>query len=287
MISDLVAEFRQLEKALETLVEHLQSSRPKHWIPLSELEESSDSKQLDIACDLISDLWYRHQGDGRETRSRHGIILADEHCQTLIQDVNQQKQRFREQVTREKEDRSKWRLKYEALSEQPSSLRDKLMNAGLKRIHLKQCFRLIPLLEKAPSKIGFSWYCNGRSIKSLSLKQAETLLLELGEAKPHIQIQLQKLGQLPPGTRLARVQNQAPVVRANLVFHPGALPQRKAMNLAMPLFVPAHSDPQQHPLPEHNQISSEAPEGRTRQARGDQRIEDEAYLPSIRAYLYK
>jgi len=39
-------------------------------------------------------------------------------------------------------------------------------------------------------------------------------------------------------------------------------------------------------LPEFNQIATEPPQERTRQRRSDQRVSDEAFLPSIRVHLY-
>ena len=284
MITDLIEQFRQLQAQLLELKQHLHSTQPTHWVPLSE-RESSYVQGLDFAADLISDLWYQDQQDGRETRSRHGLILADATSVALIDAINQTKDDFRAAVNAEKQDAPHWKQAFEQLCEQPAPLRDKLQNVGLSRIHLKQCFRHIPLLQQAPRKVGFSWYVNGRSIKKLTLKQAEDELLELGEDKAHIQIQLQKLGQLPPATVLAQMQTLAPVVRANLVFGSGDNVVRKAMNVSMPVFVPAASG--RGPLPEHNLISPEPPEGRTRQARGDQRLQDEPFLPSIRGYLYR
>ncbi|MGB1091630.1 MAG: DNA replication terminus site-binding protein [Oceanobacter sp.] len=285
MIIDLIREFRALEEAISTLNHYLTKSAPNHWIPLTETEIALGMQPLELATDLIADLWYRNQGDGRETRSRHGLILADATTQQLIQQVNQQKQAFREQVNLEKQDKSGWRRHYQELSESPSELREKLVNVGLKRVHLKQCFRLLPLLEFEPQKVGFSWYVSGRSIKNISLSQAEKMLLEFGEDKPHIQAQLSILGQLSPGTRLAQVQQQAPVVRANLVFSDTSPIKRKAMNLALPLFIPVEDA--QQPLPTYNSIAPEAPPGRTRQARADQKISDEPLLPSLRAHTYR
>ena len=261
MITDLVTAFNQLQTELNDLASHLLDTRPPHWVPLTEMEASLNMEPLGIGVDLISDLWYRDQQDGRETRSRHGLILADEHTQTLIQRVNACKDHFRTQVQQEKQDTANWRQALETLHEQPQPLREKLVIAGLSRIHLKQCFRHIPLLDTAPSRVGFSWYTNGRSIKTLTLQQAEKKLLDIGADKTHIQIQLEKLGQLRPDTRLAQVQTLAPTVRANLVFGDPAdasgAKQRKAMNVAMPLFVPAQSLDQL--LPEHNRIASEPP----------------------------
>ncbi|WP_221795140.1 DNA replication terminus site-binding protein [Oceanobacter mangrovi] len=287
MITELVSRFQQLQHLLAELNEHLHRSQPSHWLPLQQTEQQLGYNSLQYATDLLSDLWYRDQQDGRETRSRHGLILADQTSVELIQQINQAKDDFRAIVNEQKQDKESWPAGYEFLCEQPAPLREKLAVAGLTRIHLKQCFRHIPLLEQAPNKVGFSWYVNGRSIKKLSLQQAQDKLLEFGEHKEHIQIQLAKLGQLSSGTQLAQIQTLAPVVRANLVFGDSQQQtpvQRKSMNLSLPLFIP--TDNAHGPLPQHNTIAPEPPAGRTRQARGDNRISDEPYLPTIRAFLY-
>lgn len=282
MITELIDAFDDLQHQLHQLAQHLTASQPAHWIPLNPTEEQMCGP-LDFACELLCDLWYRGHQDGRETRSRHGLIQADSRCIELIHGINAAKDHFRALVQQEKQDLPTWKNSLQQLTERPSDLRDKLSLTGLSRIHLKQCFRHIPILEQAPVRVGFSWYVNGRSIRKLTLAEAEAMLLDLGEDKAHIQIQLEKLGMLPPGTLLARIQNQAPVVRANLVFGQPGAETRKAMNVALPLFIAGDNGI----LPQHNRISPEPPPGRTRQARGDQRISDEPYLPSLRAYTYR
>lgn len=282
MITELIQAYEDLQQQLEALTEHLSRTEPAHWIPLNDLE-SGLSTPLAFGCELLCDLWYRGPQDGRETRSRHGLIIADQHSVERIKAINTSKDRFRACVQQEKLDKPGWKNTLQQLTEHPSSLRDKLAVSGLGRIHLKQCFRHIPLLEQAPARVGFSWYVNGRSIKKLTIQQAQQMLLEYGDDKTHIRIQLAKLGGLTPGTLLAQIQTLAPVVRANLVFGSKGAETRKAMNVALPLFIASDSNI----LPEHNRISPEPPPGRTRQARGDQRISDEPFLPSLRAYTYK
>lgn len=282
MISDLIEAFNALQNQLAELSDHLHNTRPPHWIPLHGFEQGIQT-ELACATTLLCDLWYQGNEDGRETRSRHGLILADRRSRELIEQINATKDRFRACVQAEKADLPTWKASLQQLTEMPSSLRQKLQLSGLGRIHLKQCFRHIPLLPEAPRKVGFSWYVNGRSIRKLTLQQAEKLLLDLGAEKPHIQVQLAKLGQLPPGTLLAQVQQLAPVVRANLVYGDSGSETRKAMNVALPLFIPDTSAT----LPEHNRISPEPPPGRTRQARGDQKLSAEPWLPSLRAHTYR
>ncbi|MCD8532047.1 MAG: hypothetical protein LRY66_12030 [Saccharospirillaceae bacterium] len=69
----------------------------------------------------------------------------------------------------------------------------------------------------------------------------------------------------------------------NLVFKPESGLRRKAMNLALPLFITGAGAA----LPAFNEISPEPPVGRTRQQRGDQKISSEAVLPSLRIHTYQ
>jgi len=273
MIVDLVDEFRALTQALQDLRQHLMSSQPTHYYPLTDSEESLNAAPLTLACDLISDLWYQGDQDGRETRARHGLILADESTIHLINTVNEQKDRFRSAVNAEKQqlDKQQWADRQQQLSLHGSKLRESLSFAGLQRVHLKQCYRHIPLIVDKPIKVGFSWYNNGRSIKKISHHQAQQFLLELGEDKSHIQAQLQTLGKLSAKTQLAQMQLLAPQVRGNLLFKEKGNQWRKAMNISLPLFIPAKGE-SDNILPSFNHIPLSPPNGRTRQARTDNKL---------------
>ncbi len=287
MISDLIEEFSQLTNLLTQLRVHLLNNRPHHYFPLSDNERTVCDDTLQHACDLLSDLWYQDNQDGRETRTRHGLILADKRTIDLIGRINQQKDCFRLAVNEEKQslDAEQWLARQHQLGRQSQSLRTSLTFAGLQRVHLKQSYRHIPLLSQKPTKVGFSWYNNGRSIKKISHSQAQELLLDLGEEKTHIQVQLQTLAKLSANTQLARVQLLAPTMRANLVFNSGEDTLRRAMNSPLPLFIPATHENDQS-LPEFNRIGLLPPTGRTRISRRDNRITEAAILPSIRAFGY-
>lgn len=102
---------------------------------------------------------------------------------------------------------------------------------------------------------------------------------------PHVRIQLRKLAALPSNEILAQVQAQAPLMRANLFFTEPLLDghSRRALNIAMPLLVPA---PDKR-LPQVNSPSLQPPLERTRAKRRDEKIEHDAYLPSLRIYRYR
>lgn len=283
MIRELHEAFARLAAELSQLQQELLRQRPPHWLPLSAQEELiSDS--LTVLTSLITDLWYEDGQDGRETRSRHGLVMITADIAEHIRRINDCKDAFKHAVLKARAELSEveWREEYGRLG-QPDGLRESLHFAGLSRVHLRQCYRHLPLLEHRPVKVGFSWYVNGRSIRKLSVAQAEQALLALGEDKPHIQVQLQKLHQLPAHTPLAQIQTLAPVVRANMVFADDAPQPRKAMNVPLPLFIVDNGAG----LPAFNEIDLLPPPGRTRRERSDQKIASEVFLPSLRVHLYR
>ena len=272
MIRELHEAFARLASELSQLQQELLRQRPPHWLPLSAQEELiSDS--LTVLPSLITDLWYEN-----------GLVMITADIAEHIRRINNCKDAFKHAVLKARSELSEveWREEYGRLG-QPDGLRESLHFAGLSRVHLRQCYRHLPLLEHRPVKVGFSWYVNGRSIRKLSVAQAEQALLALGEDKPHIQVQLQKLHQLPAHTPLAQIQTLAPVVRANMVFADDAPQPRKAMNVPLPLFIVDNGAG----LPAFNEIDLLPPPGRTRRERSDQKIASEVFLPSLRVHLYR
>ena len=282
MISDLIASFDLMMQRLQALRTAVLASPLPLWLPLTPMESSMGLSARDVLADLLTDVWYRDGQDGRETRSRHGVVMIDDEMQTLIIAANEARDSFRDQVQAlQKElDKTEFSEQIEQLGERHVSVRESLHFSGLSRVHLKQCYRHIPLLEHVPLRVGFSWYAHGRSIKRISKSDAQDKLLAFGEDKTHIQIQLAKLAALGSSDQLAQVQTLAPVVRANIVYADSAPRARQAMNVPLPLMIPGTT------LPEFNQIALEPPAERTRQRRGDQKVSDEPWLPSIRVHLY-
>ena len=84
---------------------------------------------------------------------------------------------------------------------------------------------------------------------------------------------------------MAQVQTQAPLMRANLFFvEPLADGHtRRALNIAMPLIVPANEGR----LPHLKAPAETPPTTRTRAKRRDEKLEDDVYLPSLRIYRYR
>ncbi len=285
--TDLVSAFDELALGLAEFCELLKQLNPRCWIALS--DEEKDLEHLSKARSYYQDIWYKDQQDGRETRSCYGLVMANEEVIALATKINLAKDTFRNLVQKiQKTNKDLWLSQKAQLNVRHQTLRNQLYYTGLGRIHLKQLYRHIPVLKHRPEKIGFTWYSNGRSIKKLTVADAEAKLLSMGDDKTHIQQQLQKLNTLPEFEMLAQIQTQVPVVRANLVYrisnekgHIETL--RKAMNVSLPLLIPEDSSPF---LPSFNQIDNEPPIARTRIARSDFKICEEVFLPSLRVHRY-
>lgn len=234
----------------------------------------------------LLDMWHQEGQDGRETRNYVGIIGADEALIESISTINQAKTLISELIQKIKDSSPKKvsEIKQRLPARHPY-VDDVLQQSGFARLHLKQCWRHIPVAEAPVSRIRLAWYSSGRSIKRLSVQEAERKLMQLDTQAPHVRIQLRKLASLPNSEILAQVQAQAPLMRANLFFTEPLEDghTRRALNIAMPLFVPA---PEQR-LPHVNLPPLHPPTERTRARRRDEKLEHEPFLPSLRIYRYK
>lgn len=157
-----------------------------------------------------------------------------------------------------------------------------LKSTGLSRLHLKQCYRKIPILHHAPSKITWTW-AHTRSIKRILAKDALQLLLKKGQ-QPRISMQINKLSQIPQSEILAIVQDLAPHLRTNLVFKNENSIERKMVKGPVPILFPANDAT---PFPEFKPPSEKQLKDKERLIRSDVKIEPEPFLPSIRAHRYR
>ncbi|MGM8930766.1 DNA replication terminus site-binding protein [Salinicola halophyticus] len=280
LLAELESDFDRLIDA----VEHLATTYAERPTPAWALGESRvDAPWLRRA---LTDFWYQDGQDGRETRNYIGVIAAGPALMEAVVAVNLGKARFG--VTLKQIRQSAPRLIPEIKAVLPFRhpvLHDHLRGQGLARLHLKQCWRQLPVADAPLSRVRLAWYTSGRSIKRLSVAEAEAKLKQMDTSAVHIQIQLRKLGDIPDSEPLAQIQQQAPVMRANLFFREALEDgrMRRAMNLPLPLFIP---DPALK-LPHLNDPPVKPPTTRTRAKRSDQRLEDDVFLKSLRVYRYR
>ncbi len=282
--ADLISTYDKLMHQCHDLSQSIQQAQRPIWVPLSDEEQANGLSMARKAGEAYADVWYQNGQDGRETRSCFGLVGASDAQLQQARQINQLKDQLKSQVNALKQkDNARWLEVKGELNKRHDHLRSTLHFAGLARLHLKQAWRHIPILEHTPKRVGFNWYSSGRSIQKISIEQAQKALEKLDVDSPHIQLQLGTLGQLRPNTPLAKVQKLAPVMRANVFFAEGVSPDRLAMNVSLPiLFKPNEKGG----LPEHNQPPLSPPESRQRAVRNDRKIEDEPFLPSIRVHRY-
>jgi hypothetical protein len=283
-ISNLVQYFDTLVKQTHILSTSLRASKPALWLPLTELEIDQGISPIDKACASLQDFWYQDGQDGRETRSCFGLIPANDAQIAMALAINKEKETFKHKIKAlQKADKQQWlKLRFQLGNAHPS-LRESLRYSGLSRLHIKQTWRHIPVIDRTPIRVGFNWYQSGRSIQKVTVKQAQDALLNLDTSSDHIQTQLSLLNKLSANTPLARVQNLAPTMRANVFFDDNTLPNRQAMNVSLPILFKISEDGK---LPVHNEPDLSAPTERQRKVRSDRIIEDYPFLPSIRIHSY-
>lgn len=280
LLHELDKRFDNLVCTVEAALVLYERQRPAAWVM------HQPSVELNWLRNALLDMWHLEGQDGRETRNYIGVIAASTPLIEAVGTINHAKTAISELIHRIKELSPKafGEIK-QRLPQRHPQIDNVLRRTGLAKLHLKQCWRQIPIAEAPVSRIRLAWYSSGRSIKRLSVQEAEKKLMQLDTEAPHIRIQLRKLAGLPGDEALAQVQAQAPLMRANLFFTEPLLNghSRRALNIAMPLFVPA---PDQR-LPHINLPPLHPPTERTRAKRRDEKLEHEAFLPSLRIYRYR
>lgn len=275
--------FDEVTQALNNVVEAYRNTAGQSWAL------HTPRPDTDWLADALLDLWYEGNQDGRTTRSYIGLIAADDNLMKAAVNANTVKDDFFKAmaVIKEEYPHRISHLKYELAHRKSrvAYVNEHLRRSGLARLHLKQTWRHIPIIDQPVLSIRMAWFTSGKSIRRLSVQEAEKKLCMLDTEAPHIRIQLQKLAGIPSNEPLAVVQDLTPQMRAN-VFYQEPLDDgrlRSAMNLPLPLFVPSFNGL----LPSHNQPPQHPNKKRVRAVRSDLKLEDTPFLPSIRVYRYR
>lgn len=234
----------------------------------------------------LFDYWYQDGQDGRVTSSHIGLVAARPAVMQAAEAVNEAKADFARQIAAIRRDEPGLIAEIKAVIPfRHPALHNHLSGSGLARLHLKQCWRVLPTAPAEVQRVRLAWYVSGRSIKRISVADAEQMLMALDTGAAHVRRQLNILASLQSIEPLAQVQAQAPVMRANLFFDAPLLngKLRQAKNVSLPLFVPSNDGV----LPAHNHPEATPPGQRQRARRSDQRLEDQPLLPSLRIYRYR
>jgi len=259
------------------------------------LQEIKDYPELVIpnqsyreqACSVIKRLEYFDEQPPREIIVAAGFIGASDETLQLVESVNLSKMKFKQSMLALKATKLSLKEKHISegihfiLSNRPSSTSRALHKVGLSRLHLKQCYRQLPILEQAPKKISWTW-AHTRSIRKITAAKACEMLAKKGN-QAHIALQLQKCQTLPSNEPLAIIQELAPHLRANIVFEEKHRIKRLMVKGPLPIFFPAQSHT---PCPEFKPPKEKQDKNKNRVIRNDVRIDPMVFLPAIRAHRY-
>ena len=278
-LDGIMTVFDQLSARLLSFSDLFLREKPTYFAELPTQTEPVSLMQLQ---QQLVDVWHKDGEDGRTTAKLYGLIGVSDALLAEGVLLNEAKAAFKQQVSQLMKNETGQVA--EQLRHRSDALARALNRAGLGRLHLKQCYRQIPILDRQPDSVKFTWYSSGRSIRKITVQDAIDRLLKLDTSRPHIQIQLDQCNRLRAHTELAQVQTQVPVVRANFVWNrQGDTPDRKARNCPLPILFPI--DPSKG-FPSHNTLPEQLPE-RTRAERSDGIIDPDPFLPSIRVHLYR
>lgn len=288
---DVIETFKALQKALNqlhTFITEQDISLPCWFqVPIG-LPVSQTANDRDNIMALIQQCEYLDHQKPRDILVGAGLVAASADTLRAIQQLNQAKDNFKMAILALKAAKIPTTDPYltthfeQALDKRPAMTTQTLRKLGLPRLHLKQCYRKIPILPTRPNKVSWTW-ANTKAITRISTQEAEILLLKQGN-DPGILLQLQKLRALSPNTPLAIVQELAPHLRTNLVLPTSTEETTRLMVKGpVPLFYPYESP---LPLPFLRPPKEKQGKKLNRPIRSDVKLDPEPFLSAIRVHRY-
>jgi hypothetical protein len=251
--------------------------------------EWSDSK--DELIRLIKTIEYTDDLEPRGTIKQIGAVGCSEDTLVAVKGLNSAKNQFKSAIQSLKNANKNVKTKIlmqkldnffeKELSEWSKLVKGAIKRTGYSRLNLKHCYRNIHLVEYHPKRITWGWNKKARSLKKITIAQAQQMLLEKG-GDIGIDVQLKKLARLSSGTPLAVVQDLAALLNVNIIPYSEDEYVIKTVRTALPIFYLIDPlRPRVIVKPPQKAASEKAEE------RVDKIIESEVFLPAIRAHLYK
>jgi len=276
------------ERLIESLLQLTAAVRNDRWfpvwVPLTDHELQAGVEMRIKAAHLYSTLWYEDGQDGRDTINCPGIVGVGVDTIQVIQLANAAKEAFKSAVLALKSvTRTEANSVMDELNRRNEEIATTMRRIGAARLNLKQAYRRIPLLEERPLKVGFTWSKQGRTIQRTTVAEVRSIL-ERRMITPQLQAEMERLRSIPSSEVLARVRTVCPHLRANIVFiSDNNKLKRRLIQAPIPIAVYLRPGEQ---LPDFVPVDLE-PTGGRRLQRSDMRLEDEAFLPSVRVFRYR
>ncbi len=257
------------------------------WLLPPKIMKFETSDHRIIASKFFQQIEFLNVQKPKEILIAPGIFACSKKTYNLIHKINEAKDNFKEAIIKFKKENLKiadadFTEQFEKLlKERPSSVATNLKKMGLARLHLKQCYRKIPILNSRPKKVSWTW-ANTRSIKKIDIETARKMLLKHKQDEGILH-QLNKLSMLDPSEKLAIVQELAPHLRANIVTTSADETNRFMLKGTVPIF---YLNEECLPLPAYHPPSEKKGKDTNRQVRNDIKLDPVPFLPAIRAHKY-
>ncbi|WP_235603134.1 DNA replication terminus site-binding protein [Piscirickettsia litoralis] len=173
---DVINAYEALNQALSNLEHAINNDQHlPSWI------EGNPSAPRQSSYQAIGQLEYLSDQPPKETLICAGLIAASPQTLDCVKQVNEAKVQFKQAMLALKaakitvHDPALVSHFESHLQTRSKGTRSHLQKMGLARLHLKQCYRKIPLLEERPNKISWTW-AHTRAIKRISAADCITLL---------------------------------------------------------------------------------------------------------------
>lgn len=289
---DMLDAFDALLKALDSFTARFQEDEGGAWV--SGCDHNQSAREQALA--LYRAIWYAEGQPPNETTTRAGIVIASQQTLEAAAELNEAKRSFKQVITKLRAELKRTEIShlFDELAEKRGGLGGIMEGTGLARLHLKQAYRTLPILNTAPDKIGFTWAQQGKSIRRITKAEARKLLSRSGqntdEQLNFYQATLENM--VAEDEELALVKPVSPHLRANVVRRLAvgsatrkAVYERHMVHAYLPILVPARDgDPYQMPgfrPPPTSPLPS------FRFERSGRIIEPHAFLPETGLHRYQ
>lgn len=276
-LAQVTQTFEQLQHAIEQFNKRLLSESGNIKLQVSS-PLTNQSQRHEVAA-VLEQNFYLDDQEPRGVILLPGVVQGTATLLELANELNNAKLAFKQAVLDLKEDGVRIadaRVQshfIKTINRHPVT-QAALKRTGLTRLHLKQCYRLLTVVDKVPDSVRYTW-ARTKAITKIDKAEAEKRLRRVGK-DAGIERQIAKLSQISDHEHLGIVQQLQPHLRANIVCGD----DRFMVSASLPIICPDNGEIEKLKLP--GQL-----EACTRVVRADTRLEERPFLPAIRAYRYK
>lgn len=148
-------------------------------------------------------------------------------------------------------------------------VRELLIRIGYARLNLVQTYRKIPILERAPTRIGFTWILGTKHVESVNREEAMRRVACDVERSSDDLVRIRREVQNTQRTDLRLVRRVAPHVRANIVWHDDDVRETACIHSPLPILYRFSSNTAEPEIAGHDRPEPDPRTVPARQQRSD------------------